>query len=599
MQSAEHVLEAMRKLGQAGQPLTRVYRQLFNRNLYLAAYAKLYRNEGALTNGTDAETIDGMSLERIDHIIEDIRHERFRFAPSRRIWIDKKNGQKRPLGIPNFRDKLVQEVLRGILEAYYEPQFSQNSHGFRPEKGCHTALKQIRQEFKAVTWFIEGDIKGCFDNVNHDRLMEILGTKIHDSRLLNLIRNSLQAGVMDGWIYERTHSGTPQGGVLSPLLSNIYLSELDHFISTVLEPKWNTGLTRKRNPHYRAYEYKIKEAAASKDHVALKRLLRERRKLPSHDVADPNFRRLHYVRYADDFLIGFTGTHDEAKHIKIELAKFLETNLRLQLSEQKTLITHARTRPATFLGYAISIHQHDNKMSKREGTNRRRRSINGSVRLGIPHGYITAKWRKYMQNGKSVHRAELLNHSIAEIIQQYQTEYRGVVNYYRYAEDVCHLNSLMWMMEQSLVKTLASKLKLSVKQVYYQYRQNIRIGDLNYKTLTVKVQTTNGEQSFVWGGIPLKRNKGQLTQPLEDAIHMYKWSNRSDLLTRILTNTCEVCGAVGQVEAHHIRRLKDLKKRWEGRPEPPEHVKRMIAFNRKTLIVCPSCHRNIHSYKKS
>ena len=267
----------MRKLGQAGQPLTRVYRQLFNRNLYLVAYAKLYRNEGALTKGTDVETIDGMSEDRIDRIIDEIRYERFRFAPSRRIWIDKKNGQKRPLGIPNFRDKLVQEVLRGLLEAYYEPQFSQNSHGFRPEKGCHTALKQIRQEFKAVTWFIEGDIKGCFDNINHDRLMEILGTKIHDNRLLNLIRSGLEAGVMDGWVYERTHSGTPQGGVLSPLLANIYLNELDHFVATILEPKWNRGETRRRNPLYRAYEYKVREAARNNDTTGLKRLLRERR----------------------------------------------------------------------------------------------------------------------------------------------------------------------------------------------------------------------------------------------------------------------------------------------------------------------------------
>ncbi len=224
MQKTEHVLNAMRKLGQQDQPLTRVYRQLYNQNLYLAAYAKIYRNAGVLTPGTTEETIDGMSVKRINAIIEIMRKERYRFSPSRRVWIDKKNREKRPLSVPNFKDKLVQEVLRGLLEAYYEPQFSDNSHGFRPNRGCHTALGQIRQQFKAITWYIEGDIKGCFDNINHERLMEILSQKIHDNRLLRLIRQSLQAGVMDDWVYERTYSGTPQGGILSPLLANIYLN---------------------------------------------------------------------------------------------------------------------------------------------------------------------------------------------------------------------------------------------------------------------------------------------------------------------------------------------------------------------------------------
>src|SRR5271157_2785106 len=165
MQKAEIVLEALRKLGKSNKPLERVYRQLYNENLYLAAYAKLYRNNGALTKGTEDETIDGMNLNRIRTIIEEIRTERFRFTPARRIWIDKKNGHKRPLGIPNFKDKLVQEVIRGLLDAYYEPRFSDNSHGFRSTKGCHTALAQIRQQFKGIAWYIEGDIQGCFDNV--------------------------------------------------------------------------------------------------------------------------------------------------------------------------------------------------------------------------------------------------------------------------------------------------------------------------------------------------------------------------------------------------------------------------------------------------
>ncbi|GHO88605.1 reverse transcriptase/maturase family protein [Dictyobacter formicarum] len=212
MQTADQILQAIRKLGEQRQPLTRIYRCMYNPQLYLAAYHKISRNQGALTPGSTNDTADGMSLKRICKIINELRYERFRFHPARRIRIPKKSGGTRPLGLPNFTEKLVQEVLRMLLEAYYEPRFRESSHGFRTGRGCHTALTQVHQQFQGASWLIEGDIKGCFDAIDHQKLMDILACDIKDGRLLNLIRMSLDAGVLEDWTYQRTYSGTPRAG---------------------------------------------------------------------------------------------------------------------------------------------------------------------------------------------------------------------------------------------------------------------------------------------------------------------------------------------------------------------------------------------------
>jgi group II intron reverse transcriptase/maturase len=597
MQKAEIVLAALRKLGASDQPLERVYRQLYNENLYLAAYAKLYRNNGALTKGTQDETIDGMNLERIRSIIEEIRTERFQFTPARRVWINKKNGKKRPLGIPNFRDKLVQEVIRGLLDAYYEPQFSNNSHGFRPTRGCHTALAQIRQQFKGIAWYIEGDIKGCFDNIDHIILVNILSKKIHDNRLLNLIKQGLKAGVMEGWQYEQTYSGTPQGAILSPLLANIFLNEFDQFVETELLPKWNQGEKRKRNPLIRNYEYRIRKATERNDYDEVKRLIKERRQYPYMDVQDPDYRRLKYVRYADDFILGFAGTQAEALEIKNAISQFLKYQLNLNLSEEKTLITQARKEKASFLGYHISTHQENTKLYNDAPSDKiryKRRSINGSTRLGVPFGLVNEKAKKFMANGKPVHRVELLNRSVAEIITQYQTEFRGLVEYYKCAEDVHMLGSLKYVMEQSLMKTLAHKLKITVSAAYRQYRTTVVVDGQSYSVIQETIETEKGPKTFTWGGIPLKRWQGEMTQPIDDQIRTFKWSDRSDLVTRLQKGKCEICESDENIQVHHIHKLGDLKGRWKGRKEKPAWVTRMIALERKTLVVCERCHQDIH-----
>ena len=252
MQDAETVLNVIRERGERGLPLENIYRLLYNRNLYLRAYGRLYSNQGAMTKGTTAETVDGMSLAKIDRIIDDLRHERFRWTPVRRVNIPKPNEKTRPLGIPTWTDKLLQEVIRMILEAYYEPQFSDRSHGFRPDRGCHSALSNVTTHWTGVRWFVEGDIKGCFDNIDHEVMLSVLGEKLHDNRFLRLLKYLLKAGYMEDWKYGRTLSGTPQGGVVSPVLANVYLDRLDKFVETMLIPAYTRGTARRPNPEWRA-----------------------------------------------------------------------------------------------------------------------------------------------------------------------------------------------------------------------------------------------------------------------------------------------------------------------------------------------------------
>jgi group II intron reverse transcriptase/maturase len=594
MQNANPILQALRKLGEQRQPLTRIYRCLYSEELFLVAYNKLYRNQGALTPGTANDTVDGMSLKRIRKIIADLRTERFRFRPARRISIPKKNGGSRPLGLPNFTEKLVQEVLRMLLEAYYEPRFRHSSHGFRPERGCHTALAHVSNHFQGSSWLIEGDIKGCFDAIDRQVLLDILSRDIKDGRVLNLIQMSLNAGVMEDWTYHKTYSGTPQGGVLSPLLANIYLHELDTFIEDVLIPQYTRGRKRKKNRDYGRLEREMNRAKARNDLQAVHRLQQERRACPSQDTHDPTYRRLSFVRYADDFLLGFIGPKAEAEAIKEAIGTFLRDRLHLMMSEEETLITHARTEQARFLNYAISINHADDKVAKRITTGVRVRSINGGVRLGIPRGLIHEKAARYQRKGTIVRERQLMEWSDASIIDTYQQRFRGLAEYYKFAVDRGDLCLVKHVMEVSPVKTLAQKLRLSVSNVYRKYRTTSLVGDQEYAVLQVRVPTRKGERIFTWGAIPLKTVKPG-TATVEDRIPVEHWVNvRSDLIRRLQADACELCGSQEDCEVHHVRKLIEVKRRWAGRREKPTWVHKMIALRRKTLIVCRRCHVAIH-----
>lgn len=585
MRIAETILGITHERGRRGLPLEDVYRQLFNPTLYLLAYGKIYRNDGAMTRGTTADTVDGMSLEKIQSIIDALRNERYQWTPARRIYIEKKNStKKRPLGIPTWSDKLLQEVIRLMLEAYFEPQFSNHSHGFRPERGCHTALRYIQRTWTGTTWFIEGDISQCFDKLDHHVLMSILRETIHDNRFLRLIENLLKAGYLEDWKYNATYSGTPQGGIISPLLANIYLDRMDKFIEQTLLPEFNQGKRREQNVEYNrlnATAYYRKRTG----HRAEAKAMRQRLKLmPVYDLNDQGYRRLRYVRYADDFLLGFSGPRAEANEIKQRLGTFLQT-MKLELSETKTFITHAHNEAARFLGYDICVLLDDTA----RGTNQNRR-INGKIGLQVPPEIVRVKSQAYMRGNKPIHRPELTNDSVFDIVSRFQSEYRGFTEYYKLAHNrAIRMERLKWIMESALTKTLAHKLKVSVTNVYKRFRTTIHTPEGPYKGLEVKIER-EGKKPLIarWGGIPLKK---QQNGPLEDQ-KARPIIGRAELLQRLLADTCELCGSQEQVQVHHIRHLRDLHR--PGKSEKPLWLKVMAARKRKTLVVCHECHRKMH-----
>jgi group II intron reverse transcriptase/maturase len=580
MQNAETVLGVLRDRGRRGLPCDELFRQLFNPQIYLLAYGRLYSNHGAMTPGVDGETADGMSLAKIGRVIDAVRHERFRFQPARRTYIPKKNGARRPLGMPSWSDKLVGEVVRLLLEAYYEPRFSDRSHGFRPRRGCHTALSEVADKWAGTTWFIEGDISDCFGSLDHSVLLSILAEKIHDNRFLRLIRQMLQAGYLEDWAWNATLSGAPQGGVVSPILSNIYLDRLDMFIETVLIPQHTRGASRTPNPAYARARMAAVRARKRGDFTAAREMRKQQRSLPSVDPRDPGYRRLRYCRYADDTLLGFTGPKAEAEQIKQRLAQFLRDDLKLELQPDKTLITHARTQAARFLGYEITV-QHSAT----------RPAVNGSIALRVPKTVIKAKCAPYLKHGKPARRTELMNQDDHVIISTYGAEFRGLVQYYLLAGDVWRLSRLQWVMLTSLLKTLAAKHRSSVTKMARQYGATLDTPHGPRRCFEARGERA-GRKSLVarFGGIPLKRQKKAVVQDRQPP----PVTGRKELIIRLRAGRCELCEQRAPVEAHQVRKLADLAR--PGRPQPAwAHL--MARTRRKTLVVCSTCHQAIHAWQ--
>lgn len=584
MQNAETVLGAIRKRGMLGQPLERVYRLLFNRDLFLLAYGRLSRNDGAMTPGATDETVDGMSLAKIDAIIEALRFERYRWTPARRVYIEKRNStKKRPLGLPTWSDKLVQEVVRLILEAYFEPRFSDHSHGFRPGRGCHTALREMHRTWNGTVWFIEGDIRQYFDSIDHEVLLGMLAERIHDGRFLALIGGLLEAGYLEDWTFNRTLSGTPQGGVVSPILANIYLDRFDQWVETTLLPAFNRGDKRRENPAYYKPLSRAKWLGTKGRFAEARQQRRLAQRTPSKILHDPAYRRLRYVRYADDFLLGFLGPKSEAEAIKRLIGEFLRDALKLELAEAKTLITNARSQAARFLGYEVLV-LHDDTKRTRSG----RRPINGVLGLRVPMDVVRRKRAPYLRHGKPIHRMERTNDSVYSIVVGYQQEYRGVVGYYRLAYNLHRFEHLKWAMERSLTKTLARKLRVTASQVHDRYRATLQTPNGPYKGLQVTV-AREGKKPLVavWGGVSLRRDSGAV---LDDRPRTPKVT-RTEIEQRLLAEVCELCGATDRIQVHHVRALRDLRR--PGRKEKPEWVKVMAARHRKTLVLCHTCHMDV------
>lgn len=316
--SPERVLNSLMKQSKvSGYKFERLYRILFNEEMFYAAYQRIYAKAGNMTRGSDGKTADQMNILRIEHLIEKLKDESYQPHPSRRTYIPKKNGKKRPLGIPSFDDKLVQQVIKMILEAIYEESFEPTSHGFRPRRSCQTALIGIQRTFTGTKWFIEGDIKGFFDNISHEALINTLKERIADERFIRLIRKFLNAGYVENWRYNKTYSGTPQGGIISPILANIYLDKFDKYMSEYIQC-FNMGDERRKHPQTKRlgdkkYKLALKlktlndENAKAKIVNEIKSIGKQQLKYPHTDHMDASIKRLKYIRYADDFLIGVMG----------------------------------------------------------------------------------------------------------------------------------------------------------------------------------------------------------------------------------------------------------------------------------------------------
>jgi group II intron reverse transcriptase/maturase len=473
-------------------------------------------------------------------------------------------------------------VVRLLLEAYYEPQFSARSHGFRPGRGCHTALGEVARTWTGTTWFIEGDVADCFGSLDHEIMIKTLAEKIRDNRFLRLMRNMLRAGYLEDWRWNATLSGAPQGGVVSPILSNIYLHRLDDFAENTLIPEYTRGESRTRNKEYEKARQMGARARKRGDHQKARELRREQARLPSVNCDDPGYRRLHYARYADDTLFGFTGPRAEAEKIKQRLAAFLRDELRLELSAEKTLITHARTSAAKFLGYEITT-QHS-------GTSGRKR-INGSIALRVPNLVIKAKCSPYLERGKPAAQRALQNLGDHDIVAAYGAQYRGIVQYYLLAGDIHRMDRLRWVMETSLLKTLAAKHDSTVTKMAARYKAAIETPH-GPRTCFEAVRIREGNQKPLvarFGGIPLKRQKTAVITDRAPGRDPYP---RKEIITRLLRNRCELCQHSGQVQVHHVARLADLAYPGHGQPA---WARLMAKRRRKSLVVCPPCHDQIHA----
>jgi group II intron reverse transcriptase/maturase len=578
--------------GRRGLKLERLYRELYDPDRYLQAYGKLYRNDGAMTPGVTPETVDGTSVEKMQLIIQSLRDGSFGWTPTKRIYIPKQNGKMRPLGLPTWSDKLVQEVIRSLLEPYFEAMFKDSSHGFRPNRGCHTALQTCKQKFRGASWFIEGDIKGCFDNIDHDALLNILRESIDDERFVRLVKDMLEAGYLEEWRYHDTHSGTPQGGVISPLLANVYLHKLDEFVEDVLIPRYTKGEKKKISPEYRSICDQMRKAKGNEDWVRWWELKRVQRTLPANNPIDPGFRRLAYVRYADDFLLSFTGPRSEAEDIKQQIGDFLKNTLKLRLSEEKTLITHARTEKARFLGYNISIMHENNQMSaSRNHTGRfYGRSINGGVTLSVPWEKIEAKCRDYMKGDRIRKRLDQIVNDDFSIVAWYGIVFRGVAEYYCMAHDRAKkLAKLKHVMQTSMLKTLAAKHKTTVSVMAGKYRVQVSTADGEYTAYQVVVPR-EGKQPLIatFGGFGLKRQD----KAINDAPSRNR-NGRTEILERLLAEECEYCGQEEDCQVHHIRKLADLLKQ----KKVTGWKRLMVIRKRKTVVLCRGCHSALHAGK--
>lgn len=568
-----------------------LYRLMYKEDLYIIAYERIKSEPGNMTPGTDEETLDGFSLEAIRKLIHQMRDQSFHFKPARTEYIPKSNGKMRRLGIPTVKDKIVQEVMRMILQAIYDspegPYFTDASHGFRPLRSCHTALREFRNKWSAVNWIIEGDIRACFDEIDHEVLESILRKKIQDERFINLVRKLLSAGYMDMQGPRKDSlAGTPQGGIVSPILANIYLHELDQKVEE-LRLRLEKGKTKRPNLAYKRLAYhklrlRLKGETNSKRY---KELTKQLRRTPSTDTADPNFVRIKYLRYADNWILGLQGSHALAEQIKEEVKTFLKDTLKLELSDEKTHITNARTEEAFFLGTTLQIGRGGEPVivttTNRWGKPFKRRSTGWETVMKTPIPRIIAKLAERgicTAKGEPIGKRGWINLDVDQILSLYSGINRGIQNYYRFTDNFVDLSRIQYIVQHSCARTLAQKFKRSPAHIFRKHGRNLkfRIQTAQNKerqvTLYLNTDWTKRRDGFASG-----RTNVDIVQM---ALRMRTRSK--------LDQACCICGSTDKVIMHHIRHIRKAG----GKPLTGFNAI-LRALNRKQIPVCESCHQKI------
>jgi group II intron reverse transcriptase/maturase len=479
-------------------------------------------------------------------------------------------------------DRAIQAVYALALVAVAETLADPNSYGFRKERAVADAIAQcfkVLAKKNQATWILKVDIQKFFDSISHEWVLEHIHLPHH------VLEKWLKSGVLESGKLQETTEGTPQGGIASPLLANIVLNELDAYVEDVLIPKYPKGKKRKANPEYERLSAKARRAKKNGNWETANELRKEYTKIPSKMSQDENFRRLWYVRYADDTLFGLIGTKAEAEAIREDFRQFLST-IKLEMSEKKTLITHALSEKARFLNYEVNYMEENSEVRMRkDGV--KARTVNGGLWFGIPKDVIKTWKAKVQRVSKTTHRSELLNMSDDDIISTYEIQLQGLINSYNRAHNVKKRTKfLRHVWEESLAKTLAAKHKSKVTTIYRKYQRFVTSDER--KILGVEIQRKEKKPLIaVFGKKPIQRSTG--TTMVDDTQTLYV--KRNELLTRMLAETCELCGSQQHVEAHHIRKLADLRKYKEN----PQWMQKMIAIRRKTLFVCQKCHTKIHN----
>jgi len=566
-----------------------LYRLLFCPDIYIVAYERIKSSPGNMTKAADGSTIDGFSMKTVENIIGQMRDQSFQFTRARRIHIPKANGGLRPLSVPSARDKIVQEVIRLILECIYDgttPTFLDCSHGFRSGRGTHSCLKEIRK-WHAVDWFIEGDIKSCFDLINHGKLIEIISRRVSDGRFIDLLWKALKAGYLEGYIPKNSVSGTPQGSIVSPILANIFLHELDVFV-TGLVAKYSKGEGKRINPAYTAIvkmRAKIKKGKVELPLKERRQLEVTMRRTPSLMHNDPGYIRVKYVRYADDWIVGIDGPKDLANRIKAEVGEFLNTELKLTLSEEKTHIRNSRTEEAHFLGTDIRIGTGKEPTQKRikwkNGSEFKTRTTGHTTYMAVPTQKIVSRLSERgfcTKSGEAISKAEWTVLGLPEIVDRYNSVLNGLMNYYSFVNNPYGLKRIQHILQQSATLTFCNKLKIRKPECYRKFGYDLAVVTIS-KTGTFGGRKLNLVKSFKVNGMNFA-NSGAPTDLLKTQISLRSRSK--------LEEDCCICGSDQDVVMHHVRHIR------KDRPAKG-FAKVLSAINRKQIPVCRSCHLKIHN----